>query len=59
MTQYEMKTFQLILKAKGAEAAKALRNREGIIVEKAADELDEIASRSNETLQAPSRGHSL
>ena len=37
------KTFQLIPKAKGAEAAKALRNRERIIVEKAADEFDEIA----------------
>ena len=43
MAQYEMKTFQLIPKAKGAEAAKALRNRERIIVEKAADEFDEIA----------------
>ena len=43
MTQHEMKTFQSILKAKGAEAAKALRNREGIIVEKAGDEFDEIA----------------
>jgi hypothetical protein len=44
MTQNEMKTFQLILKEKGAEMTKALRNREGIIIEKAADELDEIAT---------------
>jgi DnaK suppressor protein len=44
MTQNEMKTFQLILKEKGAEMTKALRNREGILIEKAADELDEIAT---------------
>jgi DnaK suppressor protein len=43
MTQDEMKTFQLMLRAKGAETTRALRNREGIIIEKAADELDEIA----------------
>jgi DnaK suppressor protein len=44
MTQNEMKTFQLIRKEKGAEMTKALRNREGILIEKAADELDEIAT---------------
>jgi hypothetical protein len=42
MTQNEMKTFQLILKEKGVEMTKALRNRDGILIEKAADELDEI-----------------
>jgi DnaK suppressor protein len=44
MTQNEMKTFQLILKEKGVEMTKALRNREGILIEKAADELDEITT---------------
>ena len=44
MTQNEMKTFQLILKEKGAEITRALRNREGILIEKAADELDETTT---------------
>ena len=44
MTQDEINTFQPLLKAKAAEAAKALHNREGIIVERAADEFDEIAT---------------
>jgi DnaK suppressor protein len=43
MTQCEIDTFQSLLKAKAAEATKALHNREGIIVEKTADEIDEIA----------------
>ena len=44
MTQNEIKAFQLILKEKGAEMTKALRNREGILIEKAGDELDEIVT---------------
>ena len=43
MTQYEINTFQSLLKAKATEAMKALHNREGISVERAADEFDEIA----------------
>jgi DnaK suppressor protein len=44
MTQNEKKTFQVILKEKCAEMTRALRNREGILIEKAADELDEITT---------------
>jgi DnaK suppressor protein len=43
MTQHEINTFQSLLKAKAGEAAEALHNREGIIVERTADEFDEIA----------------
>lgn len=43
MTQHEMNTLQSLVKAKATEATKALHNREGIIVERTADEFDEIA----------------
>ena len=43
MTQHEINTFQSLLKAKAREATRALHNREGIIVERTADEFDEIA----------------
>jgi DnaK suppressor protein len=43
MTQYKMNTYQSLLRAKAKEAAAALHNREGIIVERAADEFDEIS----------------
>ena len=43
MTQHEITTFQSLLKAKATEATKALYNREGISVERSADEFDEIA----------------
>jgi DnaK suppressor protein len=43
MTQHEISTFQELLKTKAAEATKALNNREGLIVERTADEFDEIA----------------
>jgi hypothetical protein len=43
MTQYETDRFQSLLKTKAAEATKTLHNRVGIIVERAADEFDEIA----------------
>ena len=43
MTQCEMNIFQSLLKAKATEATKALDNRECIIVERTADEFDEIA----------------
>lgn len=44
MTQDEIYTYQSLLKAKAAEATKALKNREGIIVERTADELEDIAT---------------
>jgi DnaK suppressor protein len=40
---HEIYSFQLFLKAKATEAAKALYNRQNIIVERTADEFDEIA----------------
>ena len=43
MTQCEINSFQSILKAKAREATKTLHNRDGIIVERAADEFEEIA----------------
>ena len=43
MTQYQINTFQSLLKAKAKEAVEALQNREGIVVERAADEFDETA----------------
>ena len=42
MTKYDIDTFKAILEAKQADASRALWNREGIIVEKSADDLDEI-----------------
>jgi DnaK suppressor protein len=43
MTQHVTNTLQVLLKAKATEAMKALHKREGIIVERSADEFDEIA----------------
>jgi hypothetical protein len=59
MTQYAMKTFQLILKAKGLETAKALRNPEGLIVEKPADEFDDIAVAFERDLASSNRAQTL
>jgi len=42
MTKYDIDIFKAILEAKQADASRTLRNREGIIVEKSADDLDEI-----------------
>jgi DnaK suppressor protein len=42
MTKYDIDIFKAILEAKQADASRALRKREGIIVEKSADDLDEI-----------------
>jgi DnaK suppressor protein len=42
MTKYDIDIFKAILVAKQADASRTLRNREGIIVEKSADDLDEI-----------------
>ena len=42
MTKYDIDIFKAILEAKQAEASRTMRNREGIIVEKSADDLDEI-----------------
>jgi DnaK suppressor protein len=42
MTKYDIDIFKAILEAKQDEASRALRSREGIIVEKSADDFDEI-----------------
>ncbi len=42
MTKYDIDIFKAILEAKQADASTTLRSREGIIVEKSADDLDEI-----------------
>jgi DnaK suppressor protein len=42
MTKYDIDIFKAILEAKQADASRTLRCREGIIVEKSADDLDEI-----------------
>jgi DnaK suppressor protein len=43
MTHSEINAFQALLKAKAADATKVLNNRAGIMVERTADELEEIA----------------
>jgi DnaK suppressor protein len=42
MTKHDIDAFILILKAKQADASRTLENRESIIIEKSADQLDEI-----------------
>jgi DnaK suppressor protein len=42
MTQAELNKFKNILEAKQAELARFVRNREGIVIEKSADALDEV-----------------
>jgi hypothetical protein len=42
MTKYDIDIFKEILEAKQADASRTLRSREGIIIEKSADDLDEI-----------------
>jgi DnaK suppressor protein len=42
MTKYDIDIFKGILEAKQADASRTLRSREGIIIEKSADDLDEI-----------------
>jgi DnaK suppressor protein len=42
MTKHEVETFRLVLAAKKAAMRQILRYREGITVEKSADELDEV-----------------
>ena len=42
MTKHDIDTLVVILKAKQADASRTLQSRESIIVEKSADELDEI-----------------
>jgi DnaK suppressor protein len=42
MTRNEIETFRVVLKAKEAAMTQMLRNREGITVERSADELDEV-----------------
>jgi DnaK suppressor protein len=42
MTKTELNKFKQILEAKHAELALGLRNREGIVIEKSPDALDEV-----------------
>ncbi len=42
MTRSEVNRFRKILEARQSELAKVLRNREGIVIEKSADALDEV-----------------
>ncbi len=42
MTKYDINVFKAILEAKQGDALRTLRCREGIIVEKSADNIDEI-----------------
>jgi len=42
MTKYDIDIFKAIFEARQADASRALRSRDGIIVEKSADDLDEI-----------------
>ena len=42
MTKRDIDAFGVILKAKQADASRTLQSREGIMIEKSADELDEI-----------------
>ena len=42
MTKSEVNRFRKILEARQSELAKVLRNREGIVIEKSADALDEV-----------------
>jgi DnaK suppressor protein len=42
MTKHEVEAFRLVLEAKKAAMTQILRNREGITIEKSADELDEV-----------------
>ena len=41
MTKYDINIFKAILEAKQSDASEALRSREGIIVEKSADNLED------------------
>ena len=42
MTKYNIDAFIMALKAKEADASRILQSRESIIVEKSADEFDQI-----------------
>ena len=42
MTRTELNQFQTMLKAKGAELARALQRRDGIAIDRTPDELEEI-----------------
>jgi len=42
MTRREVETFRIVLEAKAAAMTRILSNREGIRIEKSADELDEV-----------------
>ncbi len=42
MTKTEIRKFKMVLEAKLGEVAETLRRRDGITIEKSADELDEV-----------------
>ena len=42
MTKSELNRFRKVLEARQSELAKVLRNREGIVIEKSPDALDEV-----------------
>src|SRR5512135_3848497 len=42
MTKSELSRFRKVLEARQSELAKVLRNREGIVIEKSPDALDEV-----------------
>jgi DnaK suppressor protein len=46
MTKSELERFRAILKAKVAELERFTRNREGIVIERSADQLEEIQAAS-------------
>jgi DnaK suppressor protein len=50
MTQNELNRFQAALTARVAELERVTRHRDGITVERSADELDEIQAASQRTL---------
>jgi len=50
MTKIELKKFATALEAKQADLTQALRNRDGILIEKSADALDEVQNATEREL---------
>ena len=50
MTKTELNKFQEVLENKQAELAQVLRNREGIVIEKSPDALDEVQNAAEREL---------
>jgi DnaK suppressor protein len=57
MTQNELNRFRAILTAKVAELERFTRHREGIAVERSADQLEEIQAASQRALAVSSLAH--